>query len=238
MALSETSRIIKARAARQLSSSVPYNFDDLRRECDEHVAEARRVGEEIIARATARADETRRQAHEEGYAAGRIEGLAGAQGLIESHAEELAAVLTEERLKTLLPALEEGVGRLELERERWLSAWEAAAIRLSAAIARRIVRRELSQDPEVAKGIVRAALELAAGQSQITLRLHPGDLERLRDGGAIRDCLQRFGEATLVADDAVSPGGCVIDSRHGLIDARIETQLQRIVDELLGNDSV
>src|SRR5262249_4854017 len=141
-------------------------------------------------------------------------------------------------LQTLLPALEEGVRRLEREREQWLAAWENAAIRLSASMAGRIIHRELSQRPLEAEGMIRAALDLAAGQSRITLRLNAEDFRRMDDGGAIRDCLQRFGEVSLVPDDAISPGGCLIESQHGLIDARIETQLERMVSELVGTDSV
>ena len=41
------------------------------------------------------------------------------------------------------------------------------------------------------------------------------------------------GAAEVVADGGVTPGGCRVESRFGLIDQQIESQLKRIEDELL-----
>ena len=41
-------------------------------------------------------------------------------------------------------------------------------------------------------------------------------------------------ETSLTPDDSIARGGCLIQTRQGTIDARIETQLARIVDELIG----
>jgi flagellar assembly protein FliH len=231
-------RLIKAHAMRRVGARVTFEYEDLARQCDEYVAQAHRQGEAIVAEAASRSEEFRRRAYDEGHAAGQHDGLAAAQGLIDSRAAKLAAEQTHERLRTVLPALEALVGSLEVERERWLTVWESAAVRLSAAIAEKIVRRELAQRPELTIEIVREALQLAAGRPQITLRLNPKDLEQLRASEPIRECLSRVGEAVLLPDDAISRGGCLIETRHGAIDARIETQLLRIVDELLDSDRV
>ena len=44
--------------------------------------------------------------------------------------------------------------------------------------------------------------------------------------------LSRVASAEVVADAAISPGGCRVETRHGVIDQRIETQLARIEAEL------
>jgi flagellar assembly protein FliH len=48
----------------------------------------------------------------------------------------------------------------------------------------------------------------------------------------IVDRLATLGESTLVPDDSISRGGCLIETRHGVIDARIESQLEQIAAEL------
>ena len=53
-----------------------------------------------------------------------------------------------------------------------------------------------------------------------------GDLEAGLRGTAC-------GEAELVYDETITPGGCQIETQHGAIDARMETQLERIASELL-----
>jgi flagellar assembly protein FliH len=233
MAILEPGRLIKASVARSFGGAA-FNFDDLRRQCDELVENARRQSQEILAEATRGADEIRSQARAEGIAAGQREGLAAAQHLIEARAAEIAVQKTQEQLRTVLPAFRAAALALELERDRWLATWENSAIRLSAAIAGKILKHELSQRPELALSVVREALQLAMGQPDVKLRLNPLDLEQLRDcGKGAVSRLGAVGEATLVADETVSRGGCLIETHHGVIDARLETQIERITSELI-----
>ncbi len=233
MPMPDTSRLLKARVARNMAATT-FNFDDLRRQCDEHIENARRQGQELLAAAAAAADEVRRKAHAEGVALGQREGLAAAQELVDTRASEIAARQTQEQLRTVLPAFQAAVQAIEIERDRWLAAWEAAAVKLSAAIAEKILRHELTNRPELALSVVREALQLAAGQPHLKLHLHPQDLEQLQQcGETAMGFFASVGEASLAPDESVSRGGCLIETRHGVIDARLETQLARITEELL-----
>jgi flagellar assembly protein FliH len=234
MPIQEPSRLIKARSARDLGSATAFNFDDMRRQCDEFVASARQQGEQLLARAADEAAEIRSRAHAEGLAAGQRDGLASAQQLIGTRAAEIAARQTQESLRTALPAFQTLARSIEIERDRWITHWESAAVELSARIAEKILRHELSRQPELAVGIIQEALQLAAGQPQVKLRVHPADIEVLHECG--RDAVSRLaavGDAELVPDETITRGGCLIETRHGVIDARLETQLERITLELL-----
>ena len=131
MPIQEPSRLIKARSAQSLESATAFNFNDMRRQCDEFVAGARQQGEQILAQAKVEAEELRRRAHAEGLAAGQRDGLASAQQLIEKRASEIAAQQTQDKLRTALPAIQNLVRSLEIERDRWMTHWEAAAVELS-----------------------------------------------------------------------------------------------------------
>jgi flagellar assembly protein FliH len=234
MPIQEPSRLIKARSARNLESATAFNFDDMRRQCDEFVAGARQQGEQLLAQAALEAEEIRRRAHADGLTAGQRDGLAAAQRLIETRAVEISARETQDKLRTALPAFQNLARSLEIERDRWMTHWEAAAVELSATIAEKILRHELSRRPELAVGIIQEALQLAAGQPQVKLRLHPADIDVLQDCGP--EALSRLaplGEAVLVPDETITRGGCLIETRHGVIDARLETQIERITRELL-----
>jgi flagellar assembly protein FliH len=234
MPIQEPSRLIKARAARNLGSATSFNFDDLRRQCDDYVAEARQCGQQLLAQAAQEAQAVRQAAHAEGLSAGQQAGLAAAHELVESRASEIAGQLTQDRLRTVLPAFQAAASALVIERDRWITAWEGAAVKLSAAIAQKLMRHELAQRPEVSVSLIQEALQLAAGQPQIQLRLNPRDLEQLQScGDEALGRLAGVGEARFVPDEAITPGGCVVETRHGVIDARLETQLDRIVSELL-----
>ena len=234
MPIQEPSRLIKARSARNLGSATAFNFDDMRRQCDEFVANARQQGEQLLAKTAIEAEEIRRHAHAEGLAAGQRDGLASAEQLIQTRALEIAAQQTQDKLRTALPAFEALARSLEIERDRWITHWEAAAVQLSAAIAEKILRHELSRRPELAVAIIQEALQLATGQPHLKLRLHPQDIELLQGcGQEALSRLESVGDAALVPDESISRGGCLIETRHGLIDARLETQLERITAELL-----
>jgi flagellar assembly protein FliH len=234
MALLEPNRLIKASVARNGAGGAAFNFDDLRRQCDELVENARRQAQQILAEAKGAAGELRAQARAEGIADGQNQGLAAAHQLIETRAGEIAAQKTQEQLRSALPAFQAAVRALELERDKWLQTWEMAAIKLSAAIAGKVLRQEISQQPEISMAIVRNALQLAMGEPHVKLHLNPRDLEHLHDCG--KEAVSRLGivgEATLLADEKIARGGCLIETHHGVIDARIETQIERIVSELM-----
>ncbi len=132
-----------------------------------------------------------------------------------------------------MPAVREAVAGVEQAKAAWLTHWERSALGLATAIAERVIRREVARTPEITLSLVTEALELAAGSSEVQLRMHPDDLAAL--GSHVEQLLAevgRLGAAALVADAAISPGGCRVDTRHGTIDQQFEAQLARIAQEL------
>jgi flagellar assembly protein FliH len=229
----ETRRLLKAESARGLGSKIAFNYDDLQRRCEQQLEGARQQAQQTLSEAEVQAGELRRLAFEEGRAAGERAGMQSAQDLIEKRSREIASAQVQQELNSVLPAVQAVVSELKYERDRWLDAWETAAIRLCAAIAEKIIRSELSRRPELTANIVREALQLAAGSPDMRVRMHPLDVEQMRASSReIVDRLATLGESTLVPDDSISRGGCLIETRHGVIDARIESQLEQIVAEL------
>ena len=71
----------------------------------------------------------------------------------------------QKQLATVLPALRQAMDDLHHAKQAWLTHWEAAGVHVAAAIAKRLIRGELSQRPEITLTLVREALELAAGSA-------------------------------------------------------------------------
>ena len=135
---------------------------------------------------------------------------------------------------TLLPALREAVAEIRDAKEAWLARWEAGRCSVAAAIAQRLIRRELQRRPEITLDLVRESLELAAGSSQVCIRLNPADHKVL--GAQVRKLvkeLSTLGDVEVKADSEITPGGCRVDTRFGAIDQQFESQLKRIEEELL-----
>lgn len=102
---------------------------------------------------------------------------------------------------------------------------EAEIVKLSLAVARRILYRELNADPDSITGIVNAALEKLRRREIFRVRVHPSSLP------AVQASLLRAHGSTdiaLSADHTLMPGGIVFETAMGELDASIDTQLDEI----------
>lgn len=154
-------------------------------------------------------------AREEGFAAGRAEGLARG----EQDAQELRALL--DHLKRLVEDLEQGIANDVLS--------------LSLEIAKLIVRRSLRVRPELVLDIIReAAKNFPDLGNNPRLVLHPADAELVR---------QSVGEDgiplpwALVEDPKMERGGCRFQNATTEIDATLENRWRRVVANLGRDDA-
>lgn len=140
----------------------------------------------------------------------------------------------EQQLKSGLAALAQAAQKIAESRHAWQQHWETHATQLAAAMAQRLCRRELSRDPQIAVAWIREALEMAAGNAQITLRLNPADHSALAaQAERIAQQVAGLAPVRIVADPAITAGGCRVDTEFGSLDQRLESQLARITDELM-----
>ena len=70
--------------------------------------------------------------------------------------------------------------------------------------------------------LVHEAARHAAGAQQVTVRLHPADLAALQAAGGLDAATQ------WAADKSIELGGCVVETEGGTLDARLETQVERL----------
>ncbi len=214
------SPIIKASGLPSDVQHVAFNLDDMAELADARLDLVRAEALKIVDQARRDADAIRAAAEKEGHRA----------------ADERTAQMLNQKLATLMPALEQAIGDVALSRQAWLAHWEQAAVSVSLAISAHVIRRELRQDPQISLSLVKEALELASGSSEIRVRLNPTDYETLgSEVKMLTEKISHLASAEIVADSSVSPGGCQIETRHGVIDQQIESQLARIEEELSGD---
>ncbi|HET6347411.1 MAG TPA: FliH/SctL family protein, partial [Myxococcota bacterium] len=108
---------------------------------------------------------------------------------------------------------------------------------LAVSIARRVLGRELEFHPEAVVQIVKQALgEKARQRREISLRVHPDDLQMIREHKAeLLEILSRTKEIAIRADPEVGRHGVIIETDAGIIDAQLETQLaafERVLREV------
>jgi flagellar assembly protein FliH len=220
------STIIKA-ATGQLSGTsgsaqpVAFQLDDMAGQAGKYLDNVRHQAARIVAQARKDADAIKAKAESDG----RQAALRAVEKVMEEKVHS--------QLATLLPALRKSIENIEHSRQEWLQHWGKNALRVASAIAERVIRREVSQQPQVTLDLVREALELAAGSADIAIHLHPQDHAALgRQVEALAAELVRVAPASVVADPQVSLGGCRVETRFGVIDQQFEAQLARIEQEL------
>jgi len=215
------STVIKANGPNHGTDAASFNFDDLGDRARDYLEGIRRQAGEMLLKAQQESDAIRRQAHEQGRAAA----LAEAERAID---EKIG-----KQVGTLVPALRAAVDRLHAAEVQWLAHWEKTAIHVAAAIASRVIRREVSRTPDVTLVLVKEALELAAGKADVQVHMHPEDVKALGEQAQrLAGEFSRLGNAEIVADASIEPGGCRVDTRFGTIDQQFNAQLARIEQEL------
>ena len=211
----------------------------------DHVGEARVVMEEahsqaceIIAEASQRAardvQQVRQEARDKGYGKGYQEGLVAGRkdGLEEARAE------FGQKQSQLVAALQESISKLEAMKEQIRLEAEKDVLDFAVVAATRLTFRVGDLRREAAMDNFRRAMALVTDKTSLTIRCSPKDSESLRkffdsDFGALANGIHlRF-----VEDESIQPGGCVIQSGNGEVDASLETQVEQMAAALIGNSA-
>jgi flagellar assembly protein FliH len=153
-------------------------------------------------------DAVREQAFEEGFTAG----VAQAQSQLDGPASALAAAA--EQLQAL--------------RTDAAASVEADAVDLALRIAEQAVGAAIAADPELVVEAVRGALRRLVERDRVLILVNPDDLELVRDHvarlvgelGGIEHC-------EVQAERRVRPGGAIVRTSEGEVDATLETKLAR-----------
>lgn len=163
----------------------------------------------LLAEAQARVAQLEQEAHEKG--------LAQARAQMDEEVAIAAGELREQFVHTLTE-LQSLYALIATRAERDL-------VRLALEIARKVVHREVTTDADIVLTLARVALERLHPRAVATVLLHPDDFEYVNTR---RQALSSNSAIEIVADTAVGRGGCVVQSEHGDIDARIERQFASI----------
>jgi flagellar assembly protein FliH len=195
-----------AAPAPQPQPPAPPNLDAL-------LAQAR---ESVLAQFKQEAETARELGRQRGLQEGRAAGTEEARREAEGELARIRSIAS-----GLQGALAAGIHGLE--DVAVAIAFEAVCKMLgSAAVSREGIR-----------ALVHEAAAHAAGAQQVTVRLHPGDLAALQAAGTLEPALAAGANVQWAPDKSIELGGCVVETDGGTLDARLETQLERLRATLL-----
>lgn len=136
----------------------------------------------------------------------------------------------EGRVAEMRGQLAETLGSLADVSNNIVTQVESDVVELALQIAKKIVRREVTIDREVALTLVRVSLSKLNQRTAAEVHLNPDDLSYINTR---LDALDFRGALTLVEDPSISLGGCLVHTETGDVDARIESQFDEIAFGLL-----
>jgi flagellar assembly protein FliH len=207
-------------------------FDEIRMKSDEAatikesskaeaeavIAKARQQSEEMIAEASAKVEQIEKSAFTKGYDEGHADGYREGRNEAERLIGRLHLILTK--------AIE--------KRNEIIEDSENQIVHLVLLIANKVVKVISESQKNVVVNNVVQALRKLKSRGDIVIRVNIQDVELTT--AHIEDFMkmvENVKSITVMEDSAVDPGGCVIETDFGQIDARISSQLKEIEEKIL-----
>lgn len=208
----------KAAAENELLKAAKLEAEALLYEASIEASRCRSEAEQAI---EALKNEAFHDGFQKGFSQGSQEGLAA--GLEEAQSQiSLARIQADEILQNA-----------KQQTNKMYQTAEVQIIDIALTIARKVLKREIDENPMTILPIVKEALGKVLDQDTIVVRVNPDDIELLEH--ARRDLQNMIGgekQLSIVADPGISPGGCMLDTKCGTVDASIDTQFAAIEQAL------
>lgn len=137
-------------------------------------------------------------------------------------------------VKPVVDALNRIISEYNEKREQLLREADEFMVGLAIRVAEKVIRKEISLDPEQIKSLVREGVKLVDDRQKVTVRVSLADWQTIK---SYEDVLLRSAHGVqgleIREDDSLEPGDCIVESNTGLIDFRIKTQLDELSQTLL-----
>jgi len=148
-----------------------------------------------------------------------------AYGQGQAAGEAAAQQRAQQKIDPVLNGLNTMIAELASMRKRVRAEAEDDAVKLAIAIARRVLYRELSTDPDAILGLVKAAFGKLNARETHRLRVCPADAVIVQEH---RAKLQIPPGLEITPDGSLTQGSVIFETSRGDLDASIETQLAEI----------
>lgn len=139
-----------------------------------------------------------------------------------------------EELDRAASALGRAMEEISRLRESLLTSSSQDMLRLVLTISQQVIGAEVTVGREVVLATIERALKAAVRSDSYHIKVHPDELDLVRERKPLfLASVAGLKNITLEADPAVAPGGCLVESELGEVDATIDTQLEEIRRTLL-----
>lgn len=187
------------------------------------INEAQEEADMLKGQAVEEAINIRKKAEAEGYNAG-----------LEMALSEMETSLQQSRKES-----EEMLEKARQEKLAIMSSAELEIVKLAIAVARKVIAAELITNPEVIGAVVREALTYLDDTENVSVRVNPSDIDKIQLLSQNGHLSNGHLLAEIKADKRISPGGCILETPNGSVDALLETRqkaVEKVLLDVAGND--
>ena len=143
----------------------------------------------------------------------------------ELECEELRKKAQEEGFQKGLEEFNEHILSLDKEAKKILLEMQKIILPLALKAAQKIVNKEIELNPETIVDIVIQAMAPAKQNKKITIFVNKSDLEALENNKPkLKEIFENLQVLNIQERPEVSPGGCMIETETGIINATAENQ--------------
>ncbi len=164
----------------------------------------------LVSRAQEEALQIKQSAYQEGYNAG----LQQAQADMENFRNSLAAFMGAE--------------------DKVFNEVAPNILSIAMEIAQKIIKTEVKTDPQIVLETVLDILKtLSKNEPRIVLRINPLQVQYMKD--TLPEQVRLLGmeaKLSILSDEGITEGGCIVETNNGLVDASIEAQLEIVQNAL------
>lgn len=141
-----------------------------------------------------------------------------------------------EAAKTDIEQLKVSLGNFMTSKNEVFEFIAPDILEISLDIAKKIVKKEVSQNPEaILETILDVLKTISKEEPRITLKVNPAQVHIAKENIAdIKDSIGLESKTNVIADDTIEIGGCIIQTSNGIVDATLDTQLEIIKEAFKG----
>lgn len=187
-------------------------IDDASTDAETLLREAQARALSLIDDANRRAADIESEARRDGFAQGASDGRAAADAEME------------EMLQTMRGLIE----MARAERYKIIESAEPEIVRLSVAIAERILGQHIALEPQTVLDMARSAITRLVNRESVTVRVNPADIETMREHRDQLMSMNDIDNLRIIEDQRVDRGGVLLETEAGTIDAKVSTQLREV----------
>lgn len=209
----------KVQEALDKEKEIILNGEQKAREIIENAQQqAQELIEEAKNEALSKVDEITQQAHQEGFEAGRQEGLEN---------------ITQKLQDKILSVNNFAQSNFEIKNNIIKSA-HLDIIKLVVEIAQKVCSKSLELDNDILKEITEKAIQALKDKEDITIIVNPEMVEKIYSiSEELKEKIPQLSSIKIVEDASVSPDGTIVESPLSRVDSRVKSQINEIADKLM-----